>query len=40
MQYLSRAGLGRAGERGTLQAEYGLLLRIGTAGRSGSIDKT
>jgi hypothetical protein len=37
---LSRAGLGRAGERGTLQAEYGLLLRIGTAGRSGSINKT
>src|SRR6478735_4643771 len=28
------------GERGTIQAEYDLLLRIGTAGRSGSIDKT
>ncbi|KAI3584142.1 hypothetical protein IWW34DRAFT_895341 [Fusarium oxysporum f. sp. albedinis] len=27
------------GERGTLQAEQNLLLRVGTAGRSGSIDK-
>jgi hypothetical protein len=37
---MSRAGLGNTGERGTLQAERDLLLRIGTAGRSGSIDKT
>jgi hypothetical protein len=37
--HLSRAGLGRASERGTLQTEYGPLLRIGTAGRSGSIDR-
>ncbi|OBS15475.1 hypothetical protein FPOA_11993 [Fusarium poae] len=37
---VSRAGLGNTGERGTLQAERDLLLRIGTAGRSGSIDKT
>jgi hypothetical protein len=31
---VSRAGLGNTGERGTLQAERDLLLRIGTAGGS------